>query len=82
MGSWLGREAGGCPLADPHILFRLYLWCCSDGAGHTRFVVRGSSGASAATLLEQTTQEAVAASRAGGLPAATVEVVGGGIMEW
>ena len=63
-------------------MFGLYLRCCSDGAGHTRFVVRGRSGASAATLLEQTTQEAVAASRAGGLPAATVEVVGGGIMEW
>lgn len=61
---------------------RTALCACSDSAGHTRFLVRGRAGASPASLLEAARQEAASVARAAGLPAATVEVVGGGLMEW
>lgn len=55
---------------------------CSDGAGHTRFLVRGRAGATPAALLEGARQEAANVSRADGLPAVSIEAVGGGMMEW
>ena len=57
-------------------------YACSDSAGHTRFLVRGRAGATPDTILEGVRVEAAAASRADGLPAAYLEVVGGGVMEW
>ena len=50
--------------------------------GHTRFLVRGRAGATSAELLQQAVAEAAAASRAAGVPPATLEVVGDGVMEW
>ncbi len=57
-------------------------FCCSDTGGHTRFVVRGRVGATPATLLAEVKAEAAAASRSAGASAATVEIIGDGVMEW
>ena len=72
----------GCRSAAPNMWPSCSALLRSDGAGHTRFVVRGRAGATSATLLAEVNAEAAAASRSAGASPATVEVVGDGVMEW
>ncbi|KAL4431214.1 hypothetical protein ABPG75_006470 [Micractinium tetrahymenae] len=80
-GSWVGASLQAVCI-DMYGRFKYCVLRVSDSAGHTRFLVRGRAGASPASLLEAARQEAAAVARADGLPPATVEVVGGGLMEW
>ncbi|KAL4853598.1 hypothetical protein ACK3TF_005430 [Chlorella vulgaris] len=79
--AWAGRALKGV-LIDMRGRFKYCVLRVSDGTGRTRFIVRGRSGATPATLLESASLEAAEASRSGPLPAVVVEIVGAGIMEW
>ncbi|EFN59520.1 hypothetical protein CHLNCDRAFT_56794 [Chlorella variabilis] len=79
--AWAGRNLRGVQI-DMWGRFKYCVLRVSDGAGRTRFIVRGRSGATPAQLLEAANQEAAGASRSGALPAVMVEVVGAGVMEW
>lgn len=84
-GRGQARRAGLRPQRSPTPLIivpRPRPLLCSDGAGHTRFLVRGRSGTSPSMLLQEAVAETAAACRAGGVPPATVEVVADGVMEW
>lgn len=72
----------GKPILSSKPSTTLACCCCSDGSGHTRFVVRGRRGASIAAVLQHAIDEVATASQAGSVPAASVEVVGEGMMEW
>lgn len=79
--AWAGRHLQAARI-DMRGRFKFCVLRVSDGAGHTRFVVRGRAGATSATLLAEVKAEAAAASRSAGASPATVEVVGDGVMEW